>query len=96
MFRELCATPSRILLADLASGGPFSALWQILAILAVVGIVIVVVLAIIEPGPLVKRRPFSREERSRVSESEGDGRNSMDTHSATASADRSLDQNEGS
>lgn len=41
----------------------FAAIWQILAILAIGGIVLVVVLAIIEPGPLVKRRPFPRKHR---------------------------------
>lgn len=41
----------------------FSAVWQILAILAVAGLVVVVLLAIVEPGPLVKRRPFSRKQR---------------------------------
>ncbi len=40
-----------------------SAVWQILAILAVAGLVVVVLLAIVEPGPLVKRRPFSRKQR---------------------------------
>jgi len=41
----------------------FSPIWQILAILAVAGLVIVMLLAIIEPGPLVKRRPFSGRQR---------------------------------
>lgn len=45
------------------SSETLSAVWQILAILAVAGLVVVVALAIIEPGPLVKRRPFSRKER---------------------------------
>jgi len=96
MFFELCAILNSFLIVDLTLRGPMSALWQILAILAVAGIVIVVILAIIEPGPLVKRRPFSREERSRRSESESDGRSSQDTHKVPASADRTLDHNEGS
>lgn len=37
-----------------------SAIWQILAILAVAGLAIVILLAIIEPGPLVKKRPFPK------------------------------------
>lgn len=96
MFGELCAIANRVLFVDLTSGEPLSALWQILAILAVAGIVIVVCLAIIEPGPLVKRRPFSRKERSHESESESEGRSSLDTQSAAASADGNLNQNEGS
>jgi len=59
------------LYVDLTARGPLSSIWQILAVLAVAGIVLVLVLAIIEPGPLVKRRPFSRKERSRRSESDG-------------------------
>ena len=96
MIGDLCAIASGILLVDLTSEEPLSALWQILAILAVAGIVMVVGLAIIEPGPLVKRRPFSREERSHESESKGDGRSSLDTQSEQASADGNLNQNEGS
>ena len=94
MIGELCAIANGVLLVDLTSEEPLSALWQILAILAVAGIVIVVGLAIIEPGPLVKRRPFSREERSHESESESDGLSSLDKQSAPASADGNLDQNE--
>ena len=47
-----------------------SSIWQILATLAIGGIVLVLVLAIIEPGPLVKKRPFARKRRSQQSESE--------------------------
>lgn len=96
MFGELRAIANVVLFVDLTSGEPLSALWHILAILAVAGIVIVVGLAIIEPGPLVHRRPFSRRERSRESETESDGRTSLDTQSVPASADGNLDQNEGS
>jgi len=70
-----------------------SAVWQILAILALAGIVIVVILAIIEPGPLEKRRPFARKERS--SGSEAGGRNPLNPCSAPDSTDRNLGQNDG-
>lgn len=43
-----------------------SAIWQILAILAVAGLAIVILLAIIEPGPLVKKRPFPKRQRNSV------------------------------
>lgn len=43
-----------------------SAIWQILAILAVAGLAIVILLAIIEPGPLVKKRPFPKRQRRSV------------------------------
>lgn len=96
MFGELRAIANVVLFVDLNSGEPLSALWHILAILAVAGIVIVVGLAIIEPGPLVHRRPFSRGKRSRESETESDGRTSLDKQSEPASADGNFDQNEGS
>lgn len=70
-----------------------SALWQILAILALAGIVVVVILAIIEPGPLEKRRPFARKERSPGSEV--GGRNSLNPRSAPGSTDRILGRNDG-
>ena len=38
--------------------------WQVLAAIAIGGIVVVVIFAIIEPGPLVKKRPFPRKRRS--------------------------------
>ena len=47
-----------------------SSIWQILATLAIGGIVLVLILAIIEPGPLVKKRPFARKRRSHQSESQ--------------------------
>ena len=37
---------------------PLSVLWRVLAVFAVGGLLLVVILAVIEPGPLVKRRPF--------------------------------------
>ena len=37
-----------------------SFLWQMLAVLAVSGLILVLLFAIIEPGPLVKKRPFPR------------------------------------
>lgn len=43
-----------------------SAIWQILAILAVAGLAIVILLAIIEPGPLVKKRSFPKSQRRSV------------------------------
>ena len=43
---------------------PLSLLWQFLAALAVGGLLVVVIFAIIEPGPLVKKRPFPRKRRS--------------------------------
>ncbi len=45
-------------------------LWQVLAAVAIGGIVIVVIFAIIEPGPLVKRRPFPRKRRSQQEDGE--------------------------
>lgn len=48
----------------------FSSMWQVLATLAIGGIVVVLILAIIEPGPLVKKRPFARKRRSQRSDSE--------------------------
>ena len=47
-----------------------SSMWQVLATLAIGGIVLVLILAIIEPGPLVKKRPFARKRRSQRSDSE--------------------------
>ncbi len=49
-------------------------MWQVLATLAIGGIVLVLILAIIEPGPLVKKRPFARKRRSQQSDSEEAGR----------------------
>ncbi len=43
---------------------PFSLIWQILAAIAFGGLILIVIFAIIEPGPLVKRRPFPRKRRS--------------------------------
>lgn len=83
------------LYVDLTARGPLSSMWQVLAVLAVAGIVLVVVLAIIEPGPLVKRRPFPREKRSRRSESDGAPRTSLDPHTMPAGVDGNLDQKEG-
>ena len=93
MFGEVGSIVENILLVALTTGGPVSALWQILAILALAGIVIVVVLAIIEPGPLVKRRPYSGKERS--SGSEGGGQKSPNPHSAPDSTGGILGQDDG-
>lgn len=95
MFTELGATGSTLLYVNLSSNGPLSALWQMLAVLALIGIVLVVVLAIIEPGPLVKRRPFPRAARTRQSEPEGPRRTSADQPSVPAGADENLDSNDG-
>ncbi len=43
---------------------PYALLWQVLAAVAIGGIVIVLIFAIIEPGPLTKKRPFPRKRRS--------------------------------
>ncbi len=56
-----------ILLVD-----PNALLWQVLAAVAIGGIVVVLILAIIEPGPLVKRRPFPRRRRSAPADVEQD------------------------
>lgn len=95
MIGEVGVIGKNIQIVELATEGPLLALWQALAILAVAGIVIVVVLAIIEPGPLVKRRPFSKKQRSRGSGSEVVGQNSPNPHSAPDSSDRNLGQNDG-
>lgn len=95
MLGAFVAIAKNIHLEELTAGGPLSALWQILAIVAVAGIVIIVILAIIEPGPLVKRRPFSRKERTRGSGSEVGIRNSPDPHSTPDRADKNLGQNDG-
>ena len=83
------------LYVDLTARVPLSSIWQILAILAVAGIVLVVILAIIEPGPLVKRRPFSRKERTSRSESDSELRASPDPHTRPAGDEGKLDQKEG-
>lgn len=93
MFGEIGSIGKNILIVELSTGGPLSAFWQILAVLAVAGIVIVAILAIIEPGPLVKRRPFPRKERLRGSEEEG--RDSGGPQLAPESADRNPGQNDG-
>ena len=80
---------------DLTARGPLWSIWQILAVLAVAGIVLVLLLAIIEPGPLVKKRPFPREKRSRRSDSDGALRNSLDPHSMPAGVDGNQDQKKG-
>ena len=67
-------------------------LWQFLAILAVGGIVLVVILAIIEPGPLVKRRPFPRKERSRPQRSKDGHRTSHEPQPAPPRFDENHDQ----
>ena len=43
---------------------PFALVWQILAAIAFGGLILIVIFAIVEPGPLVKRRPFPRKRRS--------------------------------
>lgn len=56
-------------------------LWQILAVLAFAGIVLMLVFAIIEPGPLVKKRPFPRRGAARTA-GDGDGDGSADSADA--------------
>ena len=53
-----------LLLATSMAAEPLSVLWRILAVLAVGGLLLVVILAVIEPGPLVKRRPFPGRKRT--------------------------------
>lgn len=63
MVTLLGALEQSLLFPSAVASEFLSSVWQILAILAVAGLVIVMLLAIIEPGPLVKRRPFSRKQR---------------------------------
>ena len=48
-----------------------SFLWQMLAVLAVSGLILVLLFAIIEPGPLVKKRPFPRRQHQKRSGDDG-------------------------
>lgn len=50
-----------------------SFLWQMLAVLAVSGLILVLLFAIIEPGPLVKKRPFPRRQHQKRSGDDGSG-----------------------
>ena len=64
---------------------PLALMWQVLAAIALVGLVVVVILAIVEPGPLVKKRPFPRKRRSEPPTAEQDSaadRNGLDSPSA--------------
>ncbi len=69
---------------------PFSLIWQVLAAIAFFGLILVVIFAIIEPGPLVKKRPFPRKQRSTqptgekgvAAESDGVGSPSEDVDSS--------------
>lgn len=96
MLSELGAMGSTPSILSLNANGPWSGLWQILAALALGGIVLIVILAIIEPGPLVKRRPFPREERSRKLKSEDDRRTSVDQARAPASSEGNPDRDDDS
>jgi len=49
---------------------PGALLWQVLAAIAVGGIVVVLIFAIIEPGPLVRKRPFPRRKRTAQADAE--------------------------
>lgn len=49
---------------------PGALLWQVLAAIAIGGIVIVLIFAIIEPGPLVNKRPFPRRKRTAPADAE--------------------------
>lgn len=51
---------------------PGALLWQVLAAIAIGGIVIVLIFAIIEPGPLVRKRPFPRRKRTAPADAESD------------------------
>ena len=69
-------------------------IWQVLATLTIGGLVIVVLLAFIEPGPLVKRRPFPRKPRSQKSASVDACLTDPELQSAPASFDERADHRE--
>lgn len=50
---------------------PFALIWQVVAAVAIGGLVLVLIFAIVEPGPLVKRRPFPRKRRASMQSAEG-------------------------
>lgn len=79
----------------LAAAGPLQMFWQVLAILAVVGLVIISIMAMIEPGPLVKRRPFSRKQRSRRQESHEANSTDRKSDPGPPDADEDFDQDGG-
>lgn len=60
------------------AAGPLSVLWRILAVLAVGGLLLVVILAVIEPGPLVKRRPFPGRNRTGKHSAQEESRSERD------------------
>ena len=60
------ATPA----VSAAALDPLLLLWQVLAVIAIGGLVLVVIFAIVEPGPLVKRRPFPHKRRSALPNAE--------------------------
>ena len=66
MAKLLGALEQSTVFSSTVAAVSLSAIWQILAILAVVGLAIVILLAIIEPGPLVKKRPFPKRQRRSV------------------------------
>lgn len=70
MLTELADSIQGHVVPNGAAAELFSSMWQVLATLAIGGIVLVLILAIIEPGPLVKKRPFARKRRSQRSDSE--------------------------
>ena len=82
------------LFVNLSANGPWSGLWQILAGLALGGVVLVLILAIIEPGPLVKRRPFPRKQRSGRSKSDGVCRTSAEQATLSARIEGNPDRND--
>lgn len=94
MLNELNALSNTQLFVNLSANGPWSGLWQILAGLALGGVVLVLILAIIEPGPLVKRRPFPRKQRSGRSESDGVRRTSVDQATLSARIEGNPDRND--
>ena len=71
-----------------------STMWQVLATLAIGGLVLVVILAFIEPGPLVKRRPFPRKPRSQQSASVDASLTDPELQSTPASFDERADHRE--
>ena len=94
MLTEIDAFGNTHFFVNLSANGAWSGLWQILAGLALGGVVLVLILAIIEPGPLVKRRPFPREERSGRSKSDGVRRTSVDQATLSAKIDGIPDRND--
>ena len=94
MLTELAGSIHGHIVPNGAAAELFSSMWQVLATLAIGGIVLVLILAIIEPGPLVKKRPFARKRRSQQSDSEEAGRAEPGVTSVKEGQDSSAYQKE--